>query len=241
MNARQLFQEGKVSEAIQVLGPYLRDHPSDTANRTFLFELLCFAGEFERAEKQLGVLARGGKESELGAILYFSALHAEKTRAEMFEKEEFPPSPAAGASNEVSGTLNGKPFASLSDAGPDLGTRLEIFAAGAYMWLPLRHISAIRMEPPKTLRDTLWTPAFITTGPSFSGQELGEVLIPAIYPLSWRHPDESVWLGRVTAWGEDDQGVQYPSGQKMLLVDGEEFPFLELRTLEIESAGGVES
>jgi type VI secretion system protein ImpE len=237
VNAKALFQEGKVSEAIQALGPYLRDHPSDTANRTFLFELLCFAGEFDRAGKQLGVLARAGKDAEMGAILYYSALHAEKTRAEMFEKEEFP---TGSTSEEVSGTLNGKPFTSLRDADPDMGARLEIFAAGACMWLPLRHISSIRMEAPKTLRDTLWTPAFITTGPSFSGEELGEVLIPAIYPLSWKHPDESVWLGRVTAWGADDQGVEYPSGQKMLLVDGEEFPFLELRTLEIESADGAE-
>jgi protein involved in temperature-dependent protein secretion len=38
----------------------------------------------------------------------------------------------------------------------------------------------------------------------------------------------------MTAWGEDDQGVQYPSGQKIFLVDGEEFPLLEVRTIEFE-------
>ncbi len=241
MNARDLFQNGKVTEAIRVLGDYLRDHPADTASRTFLFELLCFAGEYDRAEKQLAALSRGGKESELGAILYYSALHAEQTRLEMFQKSEFPPLPEGGPDNAVSGTLNGKPFQSIADADPDLGPRLEIFAAGAYMWLPFQHIASIRMEPPQYLRDTLWKPAFITTGPEFRGTEIGEVLVPVVYPLSWKHPDESVWLGRATAWGEDDQGVQYPSGQKTLLVDGEEFPFLELRTCEIDQPAGAGS
>jgi len=38
----------------------LRDNPTDARRRTFLFELLCFAGEYERADKQLEVLAQAG-------------------------------------------------------------------------------------------------------------------------------------------------------------------------------------
>jgi len=37
------------------------------------------------------------------------------------------------------------------------------------------------------------------------------VLLPAVYPFSWKHPDESVWLGRVTDWSADEQGTEYPS------------------------------
>ena len=54
-NPRELFKAGKVREACVVLTAHLREHPSDTASRTFLFELLCFSGEFTRAEKQLAV------------------------------------------------------------------------------------------------------------------------------------------------------------------------------------------
>lgn len=72
----------------------------------------------------------------------------------------------------------------------------------------------------------------VRTGPSFKGTELGEVLIPAIYPFSWKHSNEAVWLGRVTDWAADDEGNEYPSGQKTLLLDGEEIPFLEVRSLE---------
>ena len=233
MIARQLFEAGRVTEAIQALGAYLRDHPTDAKQRVFLFELLCFAGQFDRAEKQLSVLAQGGREAELGAVLYYSALHAEKTRQELFEKQVFPKPRHDGMPPfSLPGTLNGKPFRSIRDADPDIGARLEVFAAGAYLWLPLEHIASIRMEPPKTLRDTLWAPAFVAAGPAFRGQELGEVLIPVIYPFSWKHPDESVWLGRSTAWGEDDQGIQYPSGQKLFMVDDEEAPLLDIRSVE---------
>ena len=40
MTAKQLFDAGKVREAVQQLTADLRDHPMDTGQRTFLFELL---------------------------------------------------------------------------------------------------------------------------------------------------------------------------------------------------------
>jgi type VI secretion system protein ImpE len=232
VTAKELFAAGKVKEAEKVLTAYLREHPSDKAQRTFLFELLCFAGEFARAEKQLSVLAGGGVESETGAIVYYAALHAEKTRHELFEKQAFPSSPTACPT----GTLNGKPFTELRDADPDIGARLEVFAAGSYVWIPFEHIASVEMGKPERLRDTLWTPALVQAAPSFKGMDLGEVLIPAIYPFSWKDPDEAVWLGRVTEWTADEHGTEYPSGQKILLVDGEEIPFLEVRSIEFAHA-----
>jgi len=62
-----------------------------------------------------------------------------------------------------------------------------------------------------------------------------------VYPFSWKNSDESVWLGRSTEWVADDQGKEYPSGQKIFLVDGEEFPLLELRSLEFKAAQAVAS
>ena len=229
MTAKQLFDAGRVREAEKQLTAYLRDHPTDVGQRTFLFELLCFSGDYDRAEKQLSVLAQGGAQTEMGAVLYYAALHAEKTRHEVFEKQQFSKD-VSGASPV--GTLNGRPFQSLRDGDPDLGARLEVFAAGAYLWIPFEHIASVEMEPPRRLRDTLWRPAMVRAGPSFQGTELGEVLIPAIYPFSWKHPDEPVWLGRITDWAADEEGKEYPSGQKIWLLDGEEIPFLEIRSLE---------
>lgn len=231
--ARQIFEAGRVREAAQELTTALRERPTDIAARTFLFELLCFSGEYDRAEKQLSVLAQAGKDAETGAIIYFAALHAEKTRHELFAKEAFP---ASRGGRSPAGTLNGKPFTSLRDADPDIGARLEVFAAGAYLWIPFEHIDSVEIPAPARLRDTLWTPALVRTGPSFRGTELGEVLIPAIYPFSWKTDDEAVWLGHLTTWAADEAGREYPSGQKILLADEEEIPFLEIRSLTFASA-----
>jgi type VI secretion system protein ImpE len=203
--------------------------------RTFLFELLCFAGEYDRAQKHLDVLAGQGPDSATGALLYRAALNADRMRSDLFTKRDYPEVHESDV--PVSGTLNGQPFETLEDADPRIGPRLEIFAAGQVMWLPLAHIASVEMEAPKRLRDLLWPPALVRTGPAFKGTELGEVLMPALSPLSFQHKDDTVRLGRSTVWEEREQGEIVPYGQKILLVDGEDFPLLELRHLEIGAAG----
>jgi type VI secretion system protein ImpE len=148
-----------------------------------------------------------------------------------------PPADAA----PFTGTLNGKPFLSLSDADARIGSRLETFSAGTYLWLPFAHIASIRIDPPRRLRDLLWLPAKVITGPAFKGTELGEILIPVLSPLSWRSEDEEVRLGRMTVWEEGEEGEEIPLGQKMLLVDGEEIPLLEVRSLTVNASPVAEA
>ena len=235
MNPQELYRAGRLTDAIKALSAELRDNPTDIRRRTFLFELLCFAGEYERADKQLEVLGQAGPSSELGVLLYRSALYAERQRHDLFERGELP----AGKDDDSSrtGMVNGHAFSSFSDADPRTGARLEIFAAGNYLLLPLEHVASIQIPAPQRLRDLLWTPAAVRTTPSFKGTELGEVLLPVLAPFSWKHPDEAVRLGRVTVW-EKPEGSDYqvPFGQKMWQVDEEEIPFLELRALEFNPA-----
>jgi len=230
MNSRELYAAAKLDEAVQALGSELRNDPTDTRRRTFLFELLCLTGEYDRAEKQLDILADLGKEAAMGTLLYRSALQAARTRRDMFEKKTFPLGAGPADAAPAGGTLNGQAFETIEDADPRIGARLEVFAAGAYLWLPFEHIASVRMEPPKRLRDTIWIPAILQTGPKCKGLDLGEVLLPALTPLVSKHPQNSVRLGRETVWEEAD-GETVPAGQKLLLVDGEEIPILEVRNL----------
>lgn len=229
MDARDLFQAGQLDEAVQALGVELRSNPADIRRRTFLFELLCFAGQYDRAEKQLDILADAGKEAAMGTLVYRSALYAERLRSEMFEKETFPLDSAAVPAG---GMLNDQSFETVEDGDTRLGSRLEVYAAGAYLWIPFEHISSIEMQPPKRLRDLLWIQALLKTGPAFKGKELGEVLLPALTPLAWKSPDPLVRLGRKTDWIRQDGGAALPAGQKVLLVDDEEYPILDVRKLE---------
>jgi type VI secretion system protein ImpE len=236
MTAQELFRAGKASEAIQKLVGEVRDNPADSARRTFLFELLCFKGEHDRAAKHLDVLARDSNSAELGALLYKSALAAEKSRLELFRSRSYP---ASAAPAPRAGSVNEKHFQSLSDADPRIGPRLEVYAAGQYLWIPFEHITYIEIPAPRQLRDLLWAPALVRTGPAFRDKELGEVLIPVISPMSFEHPDDAVKLGRATEWQSAD-GVDVPLGQKMLLADDEEIPFLEIRTITFDEIGEVQ-
>lgn len=240
MTAKELFQAGKLNEAIDALGAELRTNPADTQRRTFLFELLCFAGLYDRAEKQLDVLAQGGRNAELGSLVYRSALNAEKMRQEFFSKKDYqlrPPAPE----KEISGTINGKPFNSFEDADPRIGKRLEFFLGGAYMWIALSDVASLQMQPPKRLRDLLWAPAILKASPDFRGIELGEVLMPVTTVFSFEADSDSVRLGRETVWIEAEDGKDLPLGQKTFLIDGEEIPILEIRSLEFASVSAAAS
>jgi type VI secretion system protein ImpE len=234
MNAAELYQAGRIEDAIRALADALRDDPTDARRRTFLFELLCFAGEHDRAEKQLDVLAQGDRDAQVGAMLYRGALHAERTRQGMFSPGGMPAGSAQPA--PVSGTFNGTRFDVMTDADPRVGARLEIFAAGQYTWLPLQHVSTVRMEAPKRLRDLLWAPIIVRPSEAMKALELGEMLMPVLTPDASRHPDPAVRLGRTTDLQQLDTGEEVPVGQKLWLIDGEEVPVLELRELVVDAA-----
>lgn len=233
MNATELYRAGRLNEAVQALSAELRDNPTDARRRTFLFELLCFAGDYDRASKQLDVLAGEGPQSELGTLAYRAAVQAERQRQELFRSKDIPED--AEGSTATGGFLNDKPFDSLEDADPRIGARLEVFAAGNYVWVPFQHVASIEISAPRRLRDLVWIPAVVRLGPGMKGKDLGHVLLPALCPFSWQHPEESVRLGRQTVWVEE-AGGPIPFGQKSLLADGEEIPLLEVRKIVFGSA-----
>lgn len=233
MTAQELYKAGKLDEAVAALGAHLRDNPADAKARIFLFELLCFAGQFDRADKQIDILSQGNQQTEMGALLYRAAIHAERNRIQLFDKKEYP---SSKASPEVRGTVNEQPFASITDGDSRIGANLEIFAAGAYLWLPFSVLASVEIRPPKRLRDLIWAPALVRCSESYQGRELGEVLIPVLTAFAWKHPDPNVRLGRSTVW--EDMGAEgaIPAGQKVLLIDDQEVPLLELRKLQFEAA-----
>ena len=116
-SARELYASGRLDAAIELLGAELRSNPADTQRRTFLFELLSMAGQYDRAEKQLDVLARAGSQAEAGTLLYRAALSAERVREHMFATGDYPSAPAPGP---VAGTVDTgdghKPFLEIEDA-----------------------------------------------------------------------------------------------------------------------------
>jgi type VI secretion system protein ImpE len=234
MTPQELYKAGELDQAIKALGEEIRSNPVDTKRRTFLFELLSLAGEWDRAEKHLDVLTGQDAKNAPGMLLYRSALYAERIRQEMFRTGSFPKPPEEEAA-AVAGEWNDQPFTSLTDADPVFGENLEVFIAGDYVWVPVKYIQSLTIEEPKHLRDLIWARARIEVSPAFRLKELGEVLLPAIAPLSYTSTDSAVRMGRDASW-EETTGGERLLGQKMLLVNGrEEVPLLEFRSIVWET------
>ncbi len=227
--AQDLLKAGKLAEAIQAVIQVVRDHPTDDKARTFLFELLCFAGEYDRAEKHLDALLENKTETLHGALLYKAALHAQRTRETFYVNSEYKNS-AASTAPVVSATINGKQYANVRDADPRIGARLEVFAGGSFMWVPFQHLERVEIEKPRRLRDLLWAPARVVSASTFT-EDLGEVLLPVVSAEATRDESELVRLGRETYFGVDEDGLEIPVGQKLILADEEEIPLLEIREL----------
>jgi type VI secretion system protein ImpE len=232
-DAQELYRDGRLADAITALGEALRDDPTDLGGRTFLFELLCFSGAYDRARKQLDAIASSDPEAHLSTAWYQEALHAEEQRQEMFRTGNLPET--GGPSTGVAGSLNGDSFEDLRDADSRVGARLETIVGGRYAWVPFEHLARVTIEPPQRLRDLFWIPAEIE-GAASLGSQTNDVLVPVMTPSASQHPDELVRLGRVTEWEELESGEEAPVGQKLLLVDGEEYPLLEVRELLFDAA-----
>jgi type VI secretion system protein ImpE len=237
MTVDELFRAGKLQDAIQLLSAEIRKNPSDSRRRTFLFEMLCFAGDYERADKHLNLLADASPDAAIGALVYRSAVSAERKRRLFFETKQFENS-APEMSFPRPGRLNGEAFSTIEDIDPRIGARLEVFIAGEYIWLPFAHLGSLTMEKPRFLRDLLWSSAIATASPAMKGQDLGEVLLPILYPFSSKHENDSVKLGRETDWLLDaDAPYEIPFGQKLLVLDRERtVPFLEIRHLQFDDS-----
>jgi type VI secretion system protein ImpE len=230
-HAQDLYREGRLAEAIASLQAHLRDQPGDQRARSFLFELLCFAGEFDRARKQLLAFAQDSNDSRLGVTFYFAALTAETERQAWYEDgSASEPAPEG----DVSGVCNGRPFRGISDLDGRLGGSLEFLAAGKYHRIAFRNLKRIEMSPPTRVRDLYWRTARAETSAQLGSSEIDSMLVPVLYPHSYLFDDDRTRLGRTTDFALSAAGVEIPCGQRILVVGGEQIPLLEIHSLEFD-------
>ena len=86
MNASDLFKAGKLHEAIDAQTQEVKSHPTDHGKRLFLFELLAFAGNLDRARRQIEVVNYGEVELDTAVVAYRKILDAEHARRRLFRE-----------------------------------------------------------------------------------------------------------------------------------------------------------
>lgn len=90
MSADQLLREGKLDEALASLTQQIRTKPADAKLRTFLFQLLCVQGQWERALTQLNVTGEMDAGTLAMVNTYREGIRCEMLRAEIFAGKRSP-------------------------------------------------------------------------------------------------------------------------------------------------------
>jgi len=261
MNPVELIKAGRLGEARAQLVQEVRKRPGDAAARTLLFQTLCCLGEWAKAETQLGAIAAQSAANDAATQVYRNILKAERERESVRTEGKrpsfFPEAPpyleeyfdararlAAGRREEAlgilegiadrecgrRGTVNGTPFAGFQDADPLLFRFLEAFVHDRYVWIPVGAVETLSVTPPAGFMDLLWIPARIAA----RGAHIGGYL-PVLYPLSHRHAEDAVKMGRLTEWVAGEGGLQCGAGQHVFVAGESEMGLLEIREMSFDT------
>ncbi len=262
MNAKELFDGGNLSGAIEQVTQDVKANPRDLQSRIFLFELLCFAGEYDRARRQLDAVAQTSDDVkvEMGAQLYRSALQAEMARREFFNgtnrMPKFFSEPPAYAVLHVDAArkLNQNQvdeaetlLKASAGARPAIKGRADArpfadFCDGDDLLGPFLEVffqgDYYWLPFEQIQRIELQSPRTLRdliwtpVAVQFGERPRCDVFVPALYCGSHQHPDDLVKLGRMTEWKSLGSEFLLGLGQRTFMADDEERPLLEIRTVE---------
>jgi type VI secretion system protein ImpE len=90
MDALQLISEGQLAPALAALQDQVRKDPANARLRTFLFQLLCVQGQWNRALNQLNVTAEMDAAALPMAQTYREAIQCEALRDEVLAGKRVP-------------------------------------------------------------------------------------------------------------------------------------------------------
>jgi type VI secretion system protein ImpE len=259
MNASTLYREGRLQEAIEAQTLVVKADPADPNQRLFLFTLLAFAGNLERARRQIEAVQYGDLGRDTGVLAYRLLLDAEEARRRLF-REGVPPHLLGEPPAHVHLRLEAVRL--LRENQPAQAAQLLRDAAAATPAVA----GECNGKPFTSLRDTdelfgpllevmardrySWVPleqihSLTTAAPEFPRDLLwlparlqmrngqgGDVYLPVLYPGS-HEQDDPVKLGRVTRWDGPDEGPVRGLGARVFETDQEEVALLDLRELVI--------
>ncbi len=260
-NPSDLFQQGKLEQAVQAVLARVKQKPSDVVARWQLAEFSCLAGDLERADRQFDTISNQDPSSAIVVALNRQLIRAETMRRECFFEGRSPelvnePSDALenllkthvalrdensqAARHALSSIepptlrwkVNDEIVTSIRDLDDLLCCVLEVHSStGKYFWVEWHNIISLELHAPKRPLDLLWRRASLSVK---DGPD-GDVYLPAIYPENKdaTEIDPSFRLGRSTDWIEPHEGLVRGRGQKILLAGESDIPVMKLSKIEV--------
>jgi type VI secretion system protein ImpE len=260
MNASEFFKAGQLPQAVDAQLKEVKAHPQDHGKRLFLFELLAFSGDLDRARKQFDVVKYDTLELEAAAQQYRKLLDSEGLRRRLFQESlqpEFfgePPEHVRQRLEAVNRLREGR-----AAEAAELLTQANAAAPVLKGTLNGKAFEGLRDFDDLfgTVLEVLahgryfWVPleqveAVGAKPPRFPRDLLwlparldlrdgasGEVFLPALYPGSHAHADIQVKLGRASDYTGGDGAPVRGAGRRDFLAGDDAVSLLEWRELQI--------
>ena len=264
MTAQEAFQAGQLSEALKLATDSVRNNPTDTDSRSFLAVLLCFAGEWERADKQLDSVNIQKTEMALGVSLLRQLIRAEQARDGFYREGRAPELTAeppqhlelalralielrdgqsAAANDLLAQSEEVRPeFNGTHNGQTFSGIRdLDDLLSGVCEVLTsngkfyLVPWQQIRLLEFKAPEKPLDLLWRQARMVIEDGPD-GEIYIPVLYHGSSETDDEQIRMGRASDWVGDEAGPIRGLGQRLLLIGEDDVPVLSIGTIEREES-----
>jgi type VI secretion system protein ImpE len=261
VNANDSFKAGRLKEAIDAQLAGVKADPADHGKRIFLFELLCFSGDLDRAARQIDAVSYGEMELDTAVLSYRKLTDAERARRRLFE-EGVQPKFLGEVPEHVYWRLEA--LICLREGRPaDAQARLDKAAEAA----PVIK-GRLNDKPFESLRDYddvlgtvlevmnrdayYWVPleqvaSLAMKAPQFprdllwipanlemKSGEAGDAFLPVLYAGSHAHADDAIKLGRATDWKGSEDGPVQGLGARLFRVGDGDLPLLDWRQLVVE-------
>lgn len=261
MNSKELYQLGDLAAAVTAGLDEVKKHPTDTARRGFLCELLCFTGDMERVDKQLDALGHQDPQAMVGVALFRQLVRGELARQQFFGAGAVPelldvPSDLLKLHLEASILLReGKPAEAVEVLAQAEAQRPKV--SGTCNGEPFEDLrdcddmTAGFFEVVTSTGKYYWVPIesveFVEFRPPQRPRDLfwrrahmivrggpdGEVYLPTIYAGTAAEGDDQLRLGRATDWRGGDGSPVAGRGLRTFLFGEQDRTILELETLTI--------
>lgn len=265
MTAAEHYQAGELDKAIEAAIQTVKAKPMDVPARFFLAELLCFAGDLERADRQLDTLMQQSPEMAMRLGLFRQLIRGETARQQLFS-EGRPPEVLAEPDERMRLHLEAsiafrerhaqEAVAALERA-EELRPKLAGSCDGKAFddFRDLDDLLAGYLEVLTSNGKYYWVPLETVQKIEFAAPERamdliwrnalisveggpdGSVYIPVIYPGTTAGDDAQLKLGRGTDWIGGDSGPIRGVGQRMFLVGDEARPIMQMKCVEMTPTG----
>lgn len=261
MKANELYKQGKLHEAIAEITNQIKSSPTDLDARMFFIELLCFAQQYDRADKQLETLGRQTTKAPITLALYRQILRGESAREQVLREGRAPEligelpeyakqtlealvAQRLGQSDDTQNLI-----ATAQSERPATPCKCNDQPVADFSDLDDRVAGVL--ECITNTGKYYWVPFNKIVSLEFNEPEVpldliwrktqisvlggpdGEVYVPTRY-VSDPSDDEALLLGRATDW-VDDQPIVTGKGLRTFAVDEQEMTIMEIKSLSFAS------